>query len=109
MEHRINKIKKSFIFVLLYFFSNISYSTAETFNEIQVKGNKRLSVETVLMFSDLKTGIDYDDRDLNNAIKKLYKTDYFKNVEFEVIDSILEIKIEENPIIQSNNLIISVN
>jgi len=102
MKYRNNKLKKSFfMFVLLYFFLIISYSAAQTFNEIQVKGNKRLSVETVLMFSDLKTGIVYNDNELNNAIKNLYETDYFKNVEFKVIDSILEIKIEENPIIQS--------
>ena len=102
MKNKNNKVKKNFFFILVfYFFLNISYSTAENFNEIQVKGNKRLSVETILMFSDLKTGIVYNDSDLNNAIKNLYKTDYFKNVELKVIDSILEIKIEENPIIQS--------
>ena len=74
---------------------------AEVYNEIKVTGNKRLSFETILMFSGLETGVNLSNNDLNDAIKKLYETDYFKNIEIEIYDSKLEIKLVENPIIQS--------
>ncbi len=97
------KIKniKSFGILLICFFINMSVSVAQTYNEIIVTGNKRLSVETVLMFSGLKTNIELDENDLNSAIKELYKTNYFKDIQIINKNKILEIKINENPIIQS--------
>lgn len=94
---------KNKIFLLIFFFTiiNISIANAQVFNDIKVKGNKRLSIETVLMFSGLKTGIDLETKDLNLAIKKLYQTDYFRDIKIEIQDNSLEIEIIENPIIQS--------
>ena len=74
------KIEKKIIHIILFLF--LFYTTtvnAQIFNEIEVKGNKRLSVETVLMFSGLRTNIDYNTEDLNSAIKSLYETNYFKS------------------------------
>ena len=79
----------------------ISFLKAEKYDAINVTGNKRLSVETILMFSGLETGIDLNNNDLNIAIKKLYETDYFKNIEIIIVGNELEIKILENPIIQT--------
>ena len=89
------------IFLLIFIFLTISSLKAEKYEAINVTGNKRLSVETILMFSGLKTGVDIKINDLNIAIKKLYETDYFKNIEIEIIDNELDIKILENPIIQT--------
>ena len=100
---KFTKIKniKSLGILLICFFINASVSVAQTYNEIIVTGNKRLSVETVLMFSGLKTNIELDENDLNSAIKELYKTNYFKDIQIINKNKILEIKINENPIIQS--------
>ena len=96
------KIINIFFYVLIYFFVlSPTILQAKIFKEISVKGNKRLALETVLMFSGLKTEVDYDIDDLNLAIKKLYETDYFKYVEANISGDKLEIIIEENPIIQS--------
>ncbi len=97
------KIKntKSLAILLICFLINISVSFAQNYNEIIVTGNKRLSVETVLMFSGLKTNVQLDENDLNLAIKELYKTNYFKDIQIITKNKILEIKINENPIIQS--------
>ena len=54
-----------------------------------------------MQFSGLTTGINLENSDLNSAIKKLYDTDYFKNIEIQIKDNELLIKLEENPIIQS--------
>ena len=94
-------VKKKFFFIIFIFFFNISFSKAEIYEEIIVKGNERLSIETVIMFSGLKLGEDLDDIDLNDAIKKLYKTNYFKEIKFTTKDKVINISIVENPIIQS--------
>ena len=87
--------------LIIYLFISSAILKADIYNEITVEGNERLSVETVLMFSGLTTGINLENSDLNSAIKKLYDTDYFKNVEIQIKDNELLIKLEENPIIQS--------
>ena len=94
-------IKKISLILLFYFFLHNSILKAEIFNEIIITGNKRLSFETILMFSGLKKKIDLDRKDLNSAIKKLYETDYFKDIEILIINDKLEIKVQENPIIQT--------
>ncbi len=86
------------IFILLFFFSN---SNAEIYKEIKVEGNERLSVETIIMFSGLNLSDDISINDLNSSIKKLYKTNYFKDIKITQKNNILIIKIIENPIIQS--------
>ena len=87
--------------LIIYLFISSAILKADIYNEITVEGNERLSVETVLMFSGLTTGINLENSDLNSAIKKLYDTDYFKNIEIQIKDNELLIKLEENPIIQS--------
>ena len=97
MKYLSLKIEKKIIHIILFLL--LFYTTtvnAQIFNEIEVKGNKRLSVETVLMFSGLRTKIDYNTEDLNLAIKSLYETNYFKNIEINILGNKLEIKIEEN-------------
>ena len=94
----INKIN---LIITFFLFINFSALSADIYNEIKVKGNKRLSVETIIMFSGLKTGLELSNDDLNTAIKNLYETDYFKNVEILIFNQSLEINIDENPIIQS--------
>ena len=86
------------IITLLFFFSA---SNAEIYEEIKVEGNERLSVETVIMFSGLNLSDDLTINDLNTSIKKLYKTNYFKDIKITKNNKILKIIIIENPIIQS--------
>ena len=97
-------MKKYFYILIFSFFLNIFNVNAQIFNEIEVKGNKRLSVETILMFSGLRTNVDYEADDLNFAIKSLYETNYFKNIEINIFENKLELQIEENPIIQSTTI-----
>ena len=94
-------INKYSLFLLFYFFIHSSILKAEIFNEINITGNKRISFETILMFSGLKENINIDSEDLNLAIKRLYETDYFKDIEMVITKDKLEIKVIENPIIQT--------
>ena len=95
---RIKSIK--FYFVLIFLCFNFTISNAEIYDEIKVNGNDRLSIETIIMFSGLKIGIDLNNEDLNNSIKNLYKTNYFEDIKIYPKKNILEIVVKENPIIQ---------
>ena len=85
------------IFITLLLISN-SYS--QIIKKINVSGNDRVSKETVIMFSNLKIGENFSDEDLNNSLKELYYTDYFKNVSITFDKGIINISVDENPIIQ---------
>ena len=94
--------KNKFIFIfLLYLIFSFSPAVAKIYKKIDIIGNERLSVETIIMFSGLNINKDIEDKDLNLSIKKLYKTNYFKDIKISSNNSVIEIIIEENPIIQS--------
>ena len=65
MKHFTKNINNLFIFLIIYLFSGISILKAEKYEIINVTGNNRLSVETILMFSGLETDKDLNDNDLN--------------------------------------------
>jgi outer membrane protein insertion porin family len=86
--------------LLLVFIFLVSHSYANIFNQINVTGNERISKETILVLSNLKTGINYDDNQLNQSFKNLFQSNFFKDINFEVLDNVLNISIVENPIIE---------
>jgi len=88
---------------LLIFLITIFSSNAEIINEIKVDGNKRVSSETVKVFSEVVLNKDLNQNDLNEVLKKLYSTNFFSNVEINVDKNILYILVEENPVIQTLN------
>ena len=53
------------------------------------------------MFSNLELGENFDENSLNDALKDLYYTNYFKKVEISVDNQTININVEENPIIQT--------
>ncbi len=90
-----------YIIVLLFLFFHNTYSSAENINSITVKGNDRLSKETVIMFSEISVNTNITDDLLNESLKKLYETNYFKDIKFNLNGNNLLISVIENPIIQS--------
>ena len=94
MFHKILKIN---LFIL--FLSTVCNS--EIVSSIEILGNKRISDQTVILFSELKTNEDLTEEDINNSIKKLYETNFFKEISTTFNNSILKITVIENPIIQS--------
>ncbi len=98
------KLKIIKLVILIFTLFSFEIANAKIYEEIKIKGNERLSVETIIMFSGLQAGQDISSTDLNETIKKLYKTNYFKDIKLIDNKNILEIKIIENPIIQSIQL-----
>ena len=93
-----NKIFYIF-FVLFIFCNKIAHS--EVVNSIKINGNERISEQSIIVFGEIELGQNLDAVDLNDVIKKLYKTNFFENVSLNLQNNILEISIIENPLIQS--------
>ena len=91
---------KKFLFFFLILIICPFSVFAEILKEIKVSGNDRLSVATIINFSELDLGENISENDLNNSIKKLYETNFFKNINFTINDGILNIDVIELPIIQ---------
>ena len=75
-------------------------SNADVINKIFINGNERVSDETVIMFSKIKIGDEVSQKSLNDAVKELFSTNYFKDINFSIDDGNLTINLIENPIIQ---------
>ena len=96
-----NKIylKKNLLFVFLFFlFTNSSIS--DVIKEFSIEGNNRVANETIIMFSNLEIGDQISQKKLNDALKDLYYTDYFKDVKITSTNQVIKINVVENPIIQ---------
>ena len=88
---------------LLVFFL-ISSANADILKKIEINGNKRVSEQTIKLYGDIETKKDYQDKDLNDIVNKLYSTDFFEDVQLELSNNILKINLKEYPII--NQLVI---
>ena len=89
------------ILSLLVLLKSYNFAYSEILKKIDVKGNDRLAKETIILFSELNINEDIKSENLNTALKKLYDTDYFKDVKMSIINGNLIISVKENPLIQS--------
>ncbi len=87
------------ILFFIFFLMNVAKSTI--IEKIEIDGNFRVNEETIKMFSGIKIGEDISSNQLNNALKKLYETNFFKDVQLKIENSILKIIVVENAIIRS--------
>tara|TARA_A100001011_G_C14318737_1_gene849339 strand:- start:3281 stop:5521 length:2241 start_codon:yes stop_codon:yes gene_type:complete len=90
------------LFLKIIFISSIliNSSFAEIIKEIKILGNERITSDTIKIFTTVKTNDDIDENKVNFILKELYETGFFKNVNVEFENNILEINVVENPIIQ---------
>jgi len=92
---------KKTILIIAFILLATTQIRSEIVNKITIDGNSRISDETIILFGEIEKNKDYSLNDLNEIIKKLYITDFFKNVELNIEDGNLNILIEENPIVQN--------
>ncbi len=93
--------KKIFIFTILFLTFIGANSHSEVVKKIEIKGNERISSETILIFGDVAIGKNYEISDVNFIIKKLYETTFFSDISITLNDNKLIITVKENPIINS--------
>jgi len=89
--------KKIFFIFILFFLAFNNKSYAEMVKKVEIKGNERISLETIVIFGDITTDKDYESSDINLLIKKLYETTFFSNISaifiFESFSKTLSISI----------------
>ena len=93
---------KKFFFISMIIVSNFfSQLNAEIINDIIVNNNDRISLGTIKTYGNIELGKNYSDVDLNNILKNLYNTKFFKDVSLKIENQILIIDIIENKLVQT--------
>ena len=95
---------KLFLSTLLIKIFLISSLFAEIIKNVDIRGNIRISDETILVLGDIDIGTNYKTDDLNNIVKKLYESEFFEDISLNLINNILTINLIENPIIENIEL-----
>ncbi|MFL2900853.1 MAG: outer membrane protein assembly factor BamA [Candidatus Pelagibacterales bacterium] len=92
---------KNFILLLiLYFFLNSNlYANENIINSISIDGMQRIDEETIISYANISNGDIYTEEIGNNVLKRLFETNLFSNIQISFEESILNIKIQENPTI----------
>ena len=94
-------MSKFFLKIILFFFLLLSLAKAETLQKFDISGNKRISDQTIIIFSELKINEEITRSKLDKVIKKLYQTNFFRNINLSFDNQTLFLKVEENPIIEN--------
>ena len=92
---------KLFIVTLVGLLFLITSAKAVVINNLEINNNERITKETILTYGNIKLNKDYNQKQLNNIIKDLYETNFFKKVSLRVEGQTLILDVEENKIIQS--------
>ncbi len=87
--------------IVIMFFFCLSPLSAEVVKKFEILGNKRISDETIIVFSDIDLNEKITKSKLDKAIKNLYKTNFFRNITLNFENEILSFEVEENPIIEN--------
>ena len=82
-------------------FFNLS---AEVIQKLEVKGNNRISLETIKVYGDVTYGKDYSPSEVNEILKNLYETNFFENINISLSNSVLTVQVKEYSIINSISL-----
>ena len=86
-----------FVLILL-FFGKIVPALSETVKQIKVIGNDRISKETIILFSSIELNQVINNNDINNIVKDLYETRYFKDISTSFENQILTIENDQTRI-----------
>ena len=94
-------MSKLFIKIIVSFFFLLSLVRAETLQKFEISGNKRISDQTIIIFSEIEINEEITKSKLDEVIKKLYGTNFFRDINLSFENQTLFLKVEENPIIEN--------
>ena len=89
---------KFYISLFFLIFLNLS---AEIIQQIEVKGNNRISDETIKVYGEINLGEEYSSFKLNDVLKNLYKTEFFEDIKLTLTNGTLNVVVKEYPIINA--------
>jgi outer membrane protein insertion porin family len=90
-------------FFLIFLFLNTNLS-GEIVKKLDVKGNSRISDETIKVYGEIVLNEDYTSLRVDEILKNLYRTDFFDDVKVSISNEILSITVKEYAIINSIDL-----
>ena len=94
-------MKNFFLKTIIIFIFLSTFAKSEIVKKFEISGNKRISDETVIIFSEIKLNEEITELKLDKALKSLYKTNFFRDINLNFENQILYLKVEENPIIEN--------
>ena len=86
------------IFIVLLFFA-VKGAFTTIVNKVFIEGNQRIESSTILSYLNIKKNKEINKEDLNTVFKDLFATELFSDINFELKNNSLFIKVVENPII----------
>ena len=96
-----NKLILTF-FIIIFSFKTLN---AEVLKKIEIKGNERISKETIKVYGDININEEINSSKINDIIKKLYSTNFFENINISLNKQTLVIEVVEHPVI--NEIIVT--
>ena len=88
---------------IIIFLININMINAQNLDDviskILIEGNQRVEEETIYSYVNISKGDSFNPDKLNNTLKSLFSTGFFSDVKLVRDDSVLIIKVIENPIV----------
>ena len=98
----ISTLMKKFIIITVILVSNFfSQLNAAVINNIIINNNDRISLGTIKTYGNIELGKNYSEDDLNQVLKNLFNTKFFKDVSLKVENQILIIDVIENKLVQT--------
>ena len=85
-----------FLFTTLLLSANI--------DKVNIIGNKRISKDSIIIFSKINMGSEYNQDLINDSLKNLYETNFFEDVKISFDKDTLTIELIEKPIIEELNI-----
>ena len=92
---------KIYLILFCSFFLNLS---AEVIQKLEIKGNNRISDETIKVYGEITIDKNYSNNDVNEILKNLYNTNFFEDIKISLNNGILLITVKEYAIINSIDL-----
>ena len=87
------------------FFSLTFFSYAEIVEKVLVKGNSRISSETINVYGEIEINKDYTSFEINKILKNLYDTEFFEDIKISLDNKVLNIEVKEYASINSIKLV----
>ena len=95
------KLSNFIKYIFLLFFLSFVNSYANVLKSITITGNDRIQDETIKSFLPVKINDQISANSINEIIKTLYETNFFKNINVDFKNDNLLINVSENPIIEN--------
>ena len=95
---------KKYLLIFFYIFFFNSYLLASEIKNIEIRGNNRITYETIILFGQIDKNKKFNSNEINKIIKNLYETNFFDDIKVNLIDKKLIIDVVEFPLISSLNI-----